>query len=87
MKPDTNRIPIFPGNFKTTLGTKHKRSKAYDNFWLDTLYTKEYSGDFGSYDFDDSLYVGIDSAWVDARKEISDHIPIWVTFYTDKDDD
>ena len=80
-------VHLFPGTFKTTLGTNNKRSSAYDNIWLQTFYTSEYTGKQGAYDFDDELYPGIVDAFKVARSEISDHVPVWATFCADQDDD
>jgi len=88
LKAINGLIPLFPGTFKTTIGTTNKRSSAFDNIWIDTDDTgREYTGESGAYDFDDELYPGVTDAFKIAREEISDHVPVWATFYTDRDDD
>ncbi|AYV92559.1 endonuclease/exonuclease/phosphatase family protein [Fusobacterium necrophorum] len=64
---------------KTTVGTKGL-SSAYDNIFISKKYTTEYTGKSGIVDFTNKKYG-------EARKKISDHLPIYIEVNTDKDDD
>jgi endonuclease/exonuclease/phosphatase family metal-dependent hydrolase len=80
-------FPIFSDTVKTTIGRIYKRSAAYDNIWIDSTKTTEFTGEFGVYNFDDIFYSHITDGFKFARDSISDHLPIWAKFYTDVDDD
>lgn len=56
----------------------------YDNIWFDPRTTKEYTGKYGVVKFDVDDYGGDTDR---ARREISDHRPIWAVFSTLADDD
>lgn len=57
----------------------------YDNFWFQSNYTKEYTGNHGIIHFDETMFGNNDRQ---AKLTVSDHRPIWATFSTiDQDDD
>lgn len=64
---------------KTTIG-KNGMSSSYDNMFYSYKYTKEFTGDSGAFDFTEGNYKEV-------RKSISDHLPVFMEFNTDKDDD
>lgn len=77
-----NKDEIFyaldPTN-KTTVGKKGL-SSSYDNLFFSYKYTKEYTGEVGVFDFTNNDYSIV-------RKIISDHLPVFMNFYIDEDDD
>ena len=64
---------------KTTIG-KNGLSSSYDNIFYSYKYTKEFTGDSGAFDFTDGNYKEV-------RKTISDHLPVFMEFNIEKDDD
>lgn len=64
---------------KTTIGTKG-RVNSYDNIFLSTNYTKEFTGKSGAIDFSEKNPKKM-------REIISDHIPIFIVVETSRDDD
>lgn len=64
---------------KTTMGNKGL-ANAYDNIFLSTIHTKEFQGKSGKYDFTGGNYER-------ARREISDHLPVFIVVDTSEDDD
>lgn len=73
--------------YKTTIG-KDSLANAYDNFFYSFKYTKEYTGNNGTYDFTEDYKNSYGSGrFAKLRKEISDHIPVFMEFETNKDDD
>lgn len=64
---------------KTTIGKKGL-SSSYDNMFYSYKYTKEYTGNSGAFDFTEGNYKEV-------RKKISDHLPVFMEFNTEKDDD
>lgn len=74
---------------KTTIG-KTGLSKSYDNFFYSYVNTKEYTGNNGVYDFTLSpTYIKLygEKRYKILRKKISDHLPIFIEFNTNNDDD
>ena len=67
----------------TTIPTSIK-DRLYDNIWFQSQYTKEYTGEFRVFKFDEDLY-GIDDKA--ASLAVSDHRPLWAIFDTSVDDD
>ena len=66
-------------NMKTTIGTKGYANQ-YDNIFISKIYTNEYTGKSG----------GIDTAngrYKETRKNISDHIPVFIEVDITSDDD
>lgn len=60
-------------------------SSTYDNIIFQKMYTGyEFTGNWGVYKFDEEMY-GKDDAT--ASREISDHRPVWASFWTNKPDD
>lgn len=73
--------------YKTTIGKK-SLANSYDNIFYSYKYTKEYTGNNGTYDYtDDFKNIYGDKRFEVLRKTISDHIPVFVEFNIDKDDD
>lgn len=72
-------INCISPNMKTTIGTKGYANQ-YDNIFISKIYTKEYTGNSG----------GIDTAngrYKETRKNISDHIPVFIEVDITEDDD
>jgi len=69
---------IDPTN-KTTIG-KRGLVSSYDNIFYSYKYTKEFTGNSGVYDFTNKNYSTI-------RKRVSDHLPVFMEFNINKDDD
>ncbi len=65
-------------NLKTTIGTKGLANQ-YDNVFI-SKYTSEFTGNSGALDFTRKNYKK-------ARKEVSDHLPIFIEVNISKDDD
>lgn len=66
-------------SIKTTIGHKGM-ANSYDNFFLSTKYTKEFTGVSGGINFAEKNPKKM-------RKIVSDHIPVFITVETSKDDD
>lgn len=66
-------------SIKTTIGTKGF-ANSYDNFFLSKKYTTEFKGESGALDITNGDYIK-------TRKEVSDHIPVFILVDTEKDDD
>lgn len=66
-------------SIKTTLSPRG-RANSYDNMFLSTKFTKEFTGISGALDFANGNYAKM-------RESISDHIPVFITVETSKDDD
>lgn len=64
---------------KTTIGPRG-RANSYDNFFLSTKYTQEFTGVSGGIDFSGKNPKKM-------RKIVSDHIPVFITVETSEDDD
>ncbi|MGL6064612.1 MAG: endonuclease/exonuclease/phosphatase family protein [Fusobacteriaceae bacterium] len=64
---------------KTTIGLK-SLSSSYDNMFLSSIHTKEFTGKSGTYDFTNGDYKK-------SREFISDHLPIFIVIETGEDDD
>jgi len=69
---------VNPKN-KTTIG-KTSLSSSYDNIFYPYKYTSEYTGNSGIIDFTNGDYKRV-------RKSISDHLPVFIEVYTERDDD
>lgn len=64
---------------KTTLG-KDRLVSSYDNMFLSKIYTSEFKGESGAIDFTKNAYI-------EMKKKVSDHLPIFIVVDTDFDDD
>jgi endonuclease/exonuclease/phosphatase family metal-dependent hydrolase len=64
---------------KTTIG-KNSLANSYDNIFYSHKYTKEFTGNSGVIDFTQGNYMEV-------RKDISDHLPVFIGVDTSKDDD
>ena len=64
---------------KTTIGTK-KLVNSYDNTFVSKKYTKEFKGKSGVYDFTNNNFI-------ESRKWISDHLPVFIVVDISEDDD
>ncbi|MGL5962960.1 MAG: endonuclease/exonuclease/phosphatase family protein [Fusobacteriaceae bacterium] len=78
LHPDKVIYAVDP-TLKTTIGNKGLAS-AYDNIFLSTIHTKEFKGKSGKYDFTGGDYKK-------SKKEISDHLPVFIVVDTEEDDD
>jgi deoxyribonuclease-1-like protein len=72
--------PMFTGNVRTTISD----ASLYDNFWWDSQFVTEWTGEAGIDHFDEAVFGNDDTA---ASLAVSDHRPIWVTFVTGLPDD
>jgi endonuclease/exonuclease/phosphatase family metal-dependent hydrolase len=72
-------INTISPDIKTTIGTKGF-ANAYDNIFISTKYTKEYTGESGAID-----YTGGDYKTV--RKVVSDHLPVFIKVDISGEDD
>lgn len=88
MKPITeiaNVINLVPMGAKTTLkGSGEGFSSWYDHIYVDSQATKEATRKGNAYDFVEGLGY---SATQTAKKELSDHLPVWAEFRVDGEDD
>lgn len=66
-------------SIKTTLSPKG-RANSYDNMFVSTKYTQEFTGVSGAVDFTEGNYKTM-------REKVSDHIPVFIVVETSKDDD
>ncbi|MGM0507678.1 MAG: endonuclease/exonuclease/phosphatase family protein [Fusobacteriota bacterium] len=69
---------IDPTN-KTTIG-HHGLASSYDNIFYSYKHTKEFTGNYGVYDFTVNNHKEI-------RKTVSDHLPVFIEVNIEKDDD
>jgi len=74
--------PLITGTRYTTIA--ENAMSLYDNFWFDSAYVGEYTGENGVDDFDVTVFDNDDKA---ASLAVSDHRPIWATFETNGVDD
>lgn len=72
-------IYVLNPTIKTTLGKKNL-ANSYDNMFLSTFYTKEFTGKSGALDFTQGQYRLM-------KNKISDHLPIFIVVEISKDDD
>lgn len=70
---------LISPNLKTTIG-KNKLANQYDNIFISKKYTKEFTGLSGTLDFTQNNFEL-------SRKEISDHLPVFIEVDTSIDDD
>ncbi len=77
---------IDPNN-KTTIG-KSDLANSYDNIFYSFNYTKEYTGRNGVYNYtDDYIKEYGTNRFSILRKDISDHLPVYIELENNKDDD
>ncbi|MGL5088592.1 MAG: endonuclease/exonuclease/phosphatase family protein [Cetobacterium sp.] len=74
-----NIIYSLDPSIKTTIGTKGF-ANSYDNIFLSKKYTGEFNGKSGALDITRGDYIK-------TRKEVSDHLPIFIIVNTEFDDD
>jgi deoxyribonuclease-1-like protein len=79
LKHEDNIFYAIDPTVKTTIG-KNGLSSSYDNMFYSYKYTKEYTGNSGVFDFTEGNYKEV-------RKKISDHLPVFMEFNTEQDDD
>lgn len=79
LKHEDNITYAVDTSIKTTLSPRG-RANSYDNMFLSTKYTQEFTGVSGAIDFAEGNYA-------EMRKKISDHLPIFIVVETSKDDD
>lgn len=73
-------INCISPNLKTTIGSKGYANQ-YDNIFISKIYTKEYTG------FSGGVNTLKNNNFKEVRKNISDHIPIFIEIDISKDDD
>ena len=60
-------------------------SSTYDQVFISTDFTQEWTGEYDTYAFDVEVFNNDDAA---AKLAVSDHRPVWITLYvTEQDDD
>lgn len=64
---------------KTTLG-RNKLVNSYDNIFISKKYTKEFKGKSGVYNF-------INNDFLESKKQVSDHLPVFIIVDITEDDD
>ena len=57
----------------------------YDNMWFQSQFLTEYTGQSGTNEFMHDLFE--DDIYASARTYVSDHVPIYAVFRTNRDDD
>lgn len=73
--------------YKTTIG-KNSLANSYDNIFYSFINTTEYTGNNGTYDYTQNFNDTFgDKRYEYSRKNISDHIPVFIELNTDTDDD
>ncbi|MGE4651102.1 MAG: endonuclease/exonuclease/phosphatase family protein, partial [Myxococcota bacterium] len=77
---DTILDPLLSGAVRTTISD----ASLYDNFWWESAFLSEWTGEAGIDRFDEAVFGDEDSV---ASLAVSDHRPIWATFRTDGADD
>ncbi|MGL5645574.1 endonuclease/exonuclease/phosphatase family protein [Cetobacterium sp.] len=76
---DDNIIYTLDPSIKTTVGTKGF-ANSYDNIFISKKYTQEFKGQSGALDITRGDFIK-------TRKEVSDHLPIFIVVDTEFDDD
>ncbi|MDO4690674.1 MAG: endonuclease/exonuclease/phosphatase family protein [Fusobacterium sp.] len=79
LKHEDNITYAIEPSIKTTLSPRG-RANSYDNMFLSTKYTNEFTGVSGALDFTEGDYKTM-------REKISDHIPVFIVVDISKDDD
>lgn len=74
-----NLTYVIDPSIKTTIGSKGL-ANSYDNMFISKKYTTEFQGQSGALDITLGDYIK-------TRKEVSDHLPIFILVNTEKDDD
>jgi endonuclease/exonuclease/phosphatase family metal-dependent hydrolase len=59
-------------------------STTYDQIFLSTDFTREWTGEFETSEFDEIFFDNDDDA---ARLAVSDHRPVWITLFVPEEDD
>ena len=70
--------------FRTPARTNIADTELYDNMWVQSRYVREYAGEKGIDKFDETDFHGDDAC---ASLAVSDHRPVWASFYVDMEDD
>lgn len=79
---------LIPATALTTVSPSGSPSSAYDNIWIQTQFTgREYAGKAEAHYLFDSLFTSSTNAAKTWRQTVSDHLPVYAIFYTDKADD
>lgn len=76
---EDNIIFCIDPSIKTTIGTKGF-ANSYDNIFISKKFTKEFTGESGALDITNGDYIR-------TRKEVSDHLPVFIKVNTEFDDD
>ncbi|MCA9393715.1 MAG: endonuclease/exonuclease/phosphatase family protein [Candidatus Omnitrophica bacterium] len=79
-----NRLPTMTALLNDPVRTTVTDTSLYDNFWFETRYVREYTGQVGVWNFDETMFGNDDNR---AKLAVSDHRPIWALFSTTEDDD
>jgi endonuclease/exonuclease/phosphatase family metal-dependent hydrolase len=79
---------LIPGRTQTTLSTSGGLSKAYDNIWIRNQFTNHEYADTANADYYyHSMFSRSSNPGLEARKKVSDHVPVWAKFRVDQPDD
>lgn len=81
-------LPVLSEGKTTLSGARHKEyASFYDNIWYPKQHTREFSGRAGIQAFHTVLFPGDPHPNITARKQVSDHLPVWAEFRIDGPDD
>jgi len=64
--------------------TKIDSANTYDQIYIDTAVTREWTGEYYVGDFDEAMFAGDVEA---ANRAVSDHRPVWITLWIPGEDD
>lgn len=78
------RLPTMTALLNDPVRTTVTDTSLYDNFWFETRHVREYTGQVGVWNFDETMFGNDDNR---AKLAVSDHRPIWAVFSTVVDDD
>lgn len=78
---------LIPYSIKTTIAKSYKGANSYDNIWFQLDSTSEFTGTYGIYNYSEEYTSNIYTISDTIKTRISDHRPVWASFYTDIDDD
>ncbi len=79
-----SRLPTMTALLNEPIKTTITDTSLYDNFWFETRHLREYTGQSGVWNFDETMFGNDDNR---AKLAVSDHRPIWAIFSTAADDD
>jgi len=79
---------LLPGTTRTTLSASGALSSAYDNIWIQDTYTHhEYADTTVADYYFTRMFRAFEKPGAEARRWISDHVPVYAVFWTNREDD